>query len=92
MSNNRRKQTANVLRRLKGLPGLSPDQRRRIEGLEAASWPSELAALAKLWPSSPELIEEYLDVMIEVLHDFPECTEEGPTSSGVGPESHEILI
>jgi len=80
MSNAHRKQTANVLQRLKGLPGLSSAQRHRIEGLEAASWPSELAALAKLWPTSPELIEEYLDVMIEVLHDFPECVETGSTS------------
>jgi len=84
MLDDSREETARVLRRLKDLPGLSPNQRRCIEGLETASWPNDLAALAELWPTSPELVEQYLDVMVEALHGFPEQVETGSSSSAGG--------
>jgi hypothetical protein len=37
-----------------------------------------MATLAKLWPACPDLVEQYLDVMIAALHDFPECLEPTP--------------
>ena len=72
------KRAADVLRRMRALAILSNHQRSHIDSLDAAAWPHEMAALAKLWPACPDLVEQYLDVMIAALHDFPECLETGP--------------
>ena len=66
------KRIADVLQRMRDHSSLSQAQRRRIEGLAAMAWASELDALSRLWPAIPELVEEYLDVMVCALHDVPE--------------------
>ena len=72
------KRAADVLRRIRALAVLSSHQRSHIDSLDAAAWPQEMATLANLWPACPDLVEQYLDIMIAALHDFPECLEPDP--------------
>jgi hypothetical protein len=73
-----RKRIADVVQRMRDYSSLSQLQRRRIERLADISWARELDALSRLWPVIPELVEEYLDVMVSALHDFPERDLTGP--------------
>ena len=75
MSCEYQKRTEDVVRRMKAIALLSDRQRGRIDSLDTAAWARELNTLAKLWPTCPKLVDEYLDVMIVALHDFPECLE-----------------
>jgi len=79
VSSKYRRRIADVVQRMRDDPSLSLGQRRRIERLADMSWALELAALSSLWPAIPELVEEYLDVMVSALHEFPEGDVTAPT-------------
>ena len=78
MSSEDRKRIADVVRRMREHSSLSPQQRSGIERLADLSWALELDALSRLWPAIPELVEEYLDVMVCALHEVPESNLAAP--------------
>ena len=77
MGSEDRKRTADIVKRMRD-SSLSADQRRRIDCLADMSWALDLEALSSLWPAMPELVEEYLDVMVCALHEVPESNLAGP--------------
>jgi hypothetical protein len=60
-----------VVNQMHAVSRLTPSQRKCLARLSEPAWPSEFAALAKLWGVCPDLVEQYLDVMISMLHEFP---------------------
>ena len=78
MGSEDRKRIADVVQRMRDHSLLSPIQRRRIDCLADMSWALDLEALSSLWPAIPELVEEYLDVMVCALHEVPESNLAGP--------------
>ena len=67
-----------VLKQLRATRPVEPGRERSLQRLEQMSWAGELAALETLWPTSPALVERYLDVLACILHDFPAANHAGP--------------
>src|SRR5688500_1737739 len=75
MNTKQTKQINDVLERMRQLPSLSPGRRHSLDRLEAMGWADDVAALSRLWSAAPELVEQYLDVMVAALHAFPVTAE-----------------
>ena len=63
-----------ILKRMRAARPAGPVALRCIEELEQMSWARDLVALRLLWPSYPALVEEDLDAMTSLLHEFPETS------------------
>jgi hypothetical protein len=65
-------QIQQIVERISNVPSLTKGARVGIERIARMNWIEEIDALAKLWRFCPDLVEQYLDVMICEMHDFPE--------------------
>ena len=81
-------QIAGVTQQMHMVSRLTASQRKCLGVLAQPAWPRELAALATLWSACPELVEQYLDVMISMMHEFPQTmTKASATGTGERDDS-----